>query len=161
MTKKNKIEIGNENKLAELEQKIGELTLGWQRTQADFVNYKKQVDLDRQKLIKGANASVLEAILPVLDNFQLAAKHVPAELEGNNWTVGIKQIEKQLESILASEGLSKIETVGIHFNPHLHEAIDHVESDRPEGEIVEEIAAGYLLNGETLRPAKVKISKGK
>ncbi|MFA6963926.1 MAG: nucleotide exchange factor GrpE [Patescibacteria group bacterium] len=145
----------------ESEQKIAELTLGWQRTQADFQNFRRQVELDRQKLLKTASAQVLEDILPVLDNFQLAAKHAPAELENNNWVIGIKQIEKQLEGILANEGLVKIETIGQQFNPEFHEAIEHLSSDKPENEIVEEVSSGYTYETIVLRPAKVKVSSGK
>ncbi len=146
--------------VSENEQKIGELTLGWQRCQADFQNYRRQVEEDRKKLLKLANADLMMEILPVLDNFQLAAKHVPTELETNNWAQGIRQIEKQLETILESEGLTRIQTVGSEFNPHLHEAIEHVESNQPEGIITEEISAGYEFDGTSLRPAKVKVSCG-
>ena len=145
----------------ELHQKIGDLTLGWQRCQADFTNFRRQVEEDRKKLIKMANADLMMEIIPVLDNFQLAAKHVPAELEGNNWAQGVKQIEKQLEDILASEGLTRIETIGQEFNPHLHEAIEHVKSDQPENAIIEELTSGYEFDGRVLRPAKVKVSSGK
>ena len=145
----------------ELEQKVGELTLGWQRCQADFTNYRRQVDEDRKKLIKIANLDLIESILPVLDNFQLAAKHAPKELENNNWAIGIKQIEKQLENILEDEGLTKIETVGQQFDPALHEAIEHVPSEKPEDEITEEISSGYQFDGQIVRPAKVKVSGGK
>jgi len=163
MREKKQKEIENEVKdnTLELEQKIGELTLGWQRCQADFTNYRKQVEADRSRLVKLANEDLMLQILPVLDNFQLAAKHVPAELEGNNWAQGIKQIEKQLESILENEGLKKIETIGTQFDPNKHEAIDHVVSDQPENEIVEEIMSGYAFGEEILRPAKVKVSAGK
>jgi len=160
MTNKSKKNTEDTNTL-ELEQKIAELTAGWQRTQADLSNYRRQVEDDRKRLIRSASSDLVMEILPVLDNFQLAAKHVPADLENNNWAQGIKQIEKQLENILANEGLEKIETVGTQFDPQFHEALEHIESDRPENEIVEEINSGYTFNGEVLRPAKVKVSKGK
>ena len=148
-------------KITELQEKIAELTAGWQRTQADFANYKRQAEIDKTRLIKLANQDLMLEVLPVLDNFQLAAKHVPAELESNNWAIGVKQIEKQLESILESEGLKKIATVGSQFNPHFHEAIEHLNSGKPEGEIVEEIVPGYTFDDIVIRPAKVKVSSGK
>jgi len=147
--------------VAELEQKVSELSSGWLRTQADFQNFRRQTEEDRKKLIKMASSDLMMEILPVLDNFQLAAKHVPAELESNNWTQGIKQIEKQLENILESEGLTRIQTVGAEFSPHFHEAIEHVSSDQPEGTITEEISAGYEFDGNVIRAAKVKVSSGK
>jgi molecular chaperone GrpE len=147
--------------IVELEQKIGELTAGWQRTQADFLNYKKQAAEDKVKYCRSANANLVHDLLPVLDNFQLAAKHVPENLVNDNWAQGIKQIEKQFEDILSTEGLERIETVGTKFDPMVHEAIEHIESDRPEDEIVEEILAGYKFDSEVIRPARVKVSKGK
>jgi len=149
-----------DQKIVELEQQIGELTLGWQRTQADFQNFRRQSEEDRKKLLKTANANLLLEILPVLDNFQLAAKHVPAEIDSNNWVVGIKQIERQLETILSGEGLNRIETVGSQFDPNLHEAIEHIPSELPAGTITEEVSAGYAFDGMVLRPAKVKVSAG-
>jgi molecular chaperone GrpE len=152
--------LPKDTKVLELENKIGELTLGWQRTQADFQNFRRTSEADRQKLIKLASADLIIEILPVLDNFQLAAKHVPAELENNNWTQGVKQIEKQLESILSSAGLIKIETVGKEFDPNFHEAVEHVASDQPAESIAEELQAGYIFADTVLRPAKVKVSSG-
>ena len=148
-------------RITELEQKIGELTAGWQRTQADFVNYKKQASEDKVKYCRSANGNLVYDLLPVLDNFQLAAKHTPANLENDNWAQGIKQIEKQFEDILGQEGLERIETVGQTFNPGFHEAVEHLESDKPEDEIVEEVLSGYKFDGEVIRPAKVKVSNGK
>lgn len=150
-----------DSKIQELEDKIAELTLGWQRAQADFLNYKKQAAEDKIKFCQNANANLLCELLPVLDNFQLAAKHIPKNLEGDNWAQGIKQIELQFENILKNEGLERIETVGKMFDPNLHEAVDHIESEKPEDEVVEEVLSGYVLNGLVLRPARVKVSKGK
>jgi len=148
-------------RIAELEQKLGELTAGWQRTQADFVNFKKQSADEKVKYCRSANANLVYDLLPVLDNFQLAAKHFPANLENDNWAQGIKQIEKQFEDILKEEGLERIETVGQTFNPEFHEAMEHVESDKPEDEIVEEVLSGYKFDSEVIRPAKVNVSNGK
>lgn len=155
------LETESQIKISELEQKVTDLTAGWQRSQADFQNFRRQTEEDHKKLANNAKADMMVDILPVLDNFQLAAKHVPAELEGNNWVQGIKQIEKQLESILSSLGLIKIETIGIKFDPYFHEAIEHVSSKKPEEEIVEEVASGYKFDGTVIRPAKVKVSSGK
>lgn len=156
----NKKDKKNDPRIVELEQKIGELTAGWQRTQADFVNYKKQSAEDKVKYCRSANGNLVYDLLPVLDNFQLAAKHIPANLADDNWAQGIKQIEKQFEDILAQEGLERIETIGETFNPEFHEAVEHVESDKPEDEIVEEVLSGYKFDGEVIRPAKVKVSRG-
>ncbi len=146
-------------KIKELESKIAELTSGWQRTQADFLNYKKQTADERLKLISSAGADIVEQLLPVLDHFQLAAKHLPKELETDNWAQGIKQIEKQFENILFDNGLERIESIGQEFNPQIHEAVEEIESEKPAGTVVEEILSGYKYSGEVLRPAKVKVAK--
>lgn len=147
-------------KLEELEGKIAELTSGWQRTQADFINYKKQAVEEKSKYCRTANANLVYELLPVLDNFALAAKHIPENLKDDNWAQGIKQIEKQFEDILMSVGLEKIESLGQDFNPEFHEAVEEVESDESEGKIVEEVLAGYKFGDDVLRPARVRVSKG-
>ena len=147
--------------IVELETKIAELTSGWQRTQADFINFKKQTTKERIRLFKSAGTDLIDQLLPILDHFQLAARHLPKELENNNWAQGIKQIEKQFENILAENGLQRIKSVGEEFNPELHEAVEEIESEKPAGIIVEEILSGYKFAAEILRPAKVKVSKGK
>jgi len=146
-------------KIKELESKITELTSGWQRTQADFLNFKKQAADERLKLISSAGADIVEQLLPVLDHFQLAAKHLPKELETDNWAQGIKQIEKQFENILFDNGLERIESIDQEFNPQIHEAVEEIESEKPAGTVVEEILSGYRYAGEVLRPAKVKVAK--
>ncbi|MEI8060842.1 MAG: nucleotide exchange factor GrpE [Candidatus Berkelbacteria bacterium] len=146
-------------KAKDLEERIAELTAGWQRTQADFVNFKKQAADERIKLIQGAGADIIDQLLPVLDHFQLAAKHLPKELDTDNWAQGIKQIEKQFENILFENGLERIDSIGQEFSPELHEAIEEVDSDQASGIIVEEILSGYKFAGGILRPAKVKVAK--
>jgi molecular chaperone GrpE len=146
-------------KIKDLKAKIAELTSGWQRTQADFLNFKKQAADERLKLIESAGADIVDQLLPVLDHFQLAAKHLPKDLEYNNWARGIKQIEKQFENILFENGLKRIESVGQEFSPELHEAVEEVESKEKSGVIVEEVLSGYKFSGEVIRPAKVKVAK--
>lgn len=158
--KEQKIDSSANRQIKELEEKIAELTTGWQRTQADFLNYKKQAEEEKNRYLKRANADLIYELLPVLDNFQLAAKHIPEDLANNNWAQGVKQIEKQFEDILSGEGLERIATVGEEFDPSLHEAIDHEASDKPENEILEEVLSGYKFDGEVIRPARVKVSKG-
>ncbi len=147
--------------IAALEAQVVELTSGWQRTQADFQNYRRQTEEDRKKFNKMVKIDFLTEIFPVLDNFQLAATHVPTELESNNWVIGVKQIEKQLETILADSGLKRIASVGTEFNPLFHESVESVKCDKPEGEIVDEVQSGYTFDDAVIRPARVKVSSGK
>jgi molecular chaperone GrpE len=128
------------------------------RLQADFENYKKRTQKDRAEYAQFANTDLILQILPVMDNFRLAVHHLPKELQDNTWVAGVRHIETQLEHILRSEGVESIETVGHQFDPYLHEAIEEVESEKPPGEIVEEVQHGYSLAAKVIRPAKVKVS---
>ncbi len=131
-----------------------------QRTQADFVNYRRRNEEDRSNFVKYATSDIVEQVLPVMDNFALAAKHVPAEIESNSWVIGVKAIEKQLEQVLLANGLSRIETVGSQFDPNQHEALgEAADKTLSDGTITSEEAPGYLLNGKLIRPAKVIVNK--
>ena len=142
----------------ELEQKVAELTAGWQRTQADFVNFRKRVEEDKSRNAKNAKIDFILSILPVLDNFRLSTQHLPEELKDNNWAQGIQHIERQLEQILSDEGVEKIEAVGQDFDPSVHEALESVASDCPADQVVEEVQVGYRLGDIIIRPSKVKVS---
>jgi molecular chaperone GrpE len=130
------------------------------RTQADFDNYRKRTQKEKEEFGTYLNTDLILRIIPVMDNFQLALKHLPKELEGNGWVSGIFHIERQLEQILSDEGVQKIATTGLLFDPHSHEALEEVESDLPEHTITEELLAGYRLKDRVIRPAKVKVSRG-
>ncbi len=149
-------------KIKELEQQIQDLKNGWQRTQADFENFRKRSEGLKSEWIKMANTDLMLKILPVMDNFRRASQHAPQNLKNDNWLIGVQQIEKQLETILSEEGLTKIETKsGDEFDHNLHEAISYEESkDVPENKIIEVTEEGYKFGDKILRPAKVRVSKG-
>jgi molecular chaperone GrpE len=128
------------------------------RIQADFENLKKRSTNERIEYSRYANTDLILQILPVLDNFRLAVKHLPRELEENAWVAGVRHIEAQLKQILQGEGVVEIESIGEQFDPNLHEAIEEIESEKPPGEIVEEIQRGYSLNDKVIRHSKVKVS---
>lgn len=130
------------------------------RVQADFDNYRKRTQKEKEEFGAYLNTDLILRIIPVMDNFQLALKHLPRELEGNSWANGIFHIERQLEQILTDEGVQKITTVGQKFDPHLHEAIEEVPSELPQHTITEEVLAGYKIKERVIRPAKVKVSNG-
>ncbi|AKM82436.1 TPA: nucleotide exchange factor GrpE [Candidatus Berkelbacteria bacterium] len=162
MTKKNLKNDPKDQKDNNLEEKIIELENGWKRTQADFDNYVKRSEDQKLNIIKAANTDLMMEIVPVLDNFRRAFLHAPNSPAGeDNFTLGIKQIEKQLEEILTAEGLKKIETTGELFNPAKHEAISYEENELPADSIIAEAESGWEFNGKVLKPAKVRVSKGK
>jgi molecular chaperone GrpE len=148
------------DKTAEYEQRIGELTESLQRLQAEFENYKKRQTEEQATTMVRAKEMVLNELLPALDNFDLAASHLPAELEGNSWAQGMQYVGQQLTQKLDDLGVKKIVPAGEEFDHNLHEAIEHVQSDKPEGIITDVITPGYQIGDRVVRPARVKVSGG-
>ncbi len=150
--------------LMELQQKIAELAQledRFLRSAADFENAKKRLGREREEFVKFALEDLIYNLLPVLDNFNFALSHIVGDDEKTrSMREGFLLIQKQLLQVLSERGLKPIETLtGKHFNPHIHEAVSSVfDPEQPEGTILEEVQAGYELNGKLLRPAKVKIS---
>ncbi|HHE76711.1 MAG TPA: nucleotide exchange factor GrpE [Candidatus Parcubacteria bacterium] len=149
-----------ESKLAECEKLKKEYLDGWKRAKADFLNYKKEESERVKDLADLANEKFILQLLPILDNFYIAAKELPENLKENKWAMGIFRIKDQLLDFLRKEGVEEIECLGKKFNPLLHEAIEEVEGGKFEqGIIIEEVKKGYLFNGRVIRPAKVKVAK--
>lgn len=133
---------------------------GWKRTQADYANLKRRVESDIQDLAKFANADLISKIIPVLENFRRAFVHIPKEKQDDEWVKGIKQVEMQLEDVLKSEGLEKIEILGKEFDPAVCEAVTYENSkEHKDYEVIEVIEVGYKLGEKVLKPAKVKVCK--
>jgi len=155
LEKKEKSFDATQDELKALQLKCEEYLNGWKRERADFLNHKKE-EMERIGIIiKYANEELILKILPILDNFYLAEKHLPEDKEFKN---GFSQIKKQLEDFLSKEGIEVIETMGKPFDPNTMEAVGEAEGG-DEGTIVEEVQRGYTLHGKVIRPAKVKISK--
>jgi len=145
-------------KKSKIEEQIKELQAGWQRTQADFENYKKRTEAQRQETADFIKADFLTRLAPVMDNFRRAFEYVDTN---DPKIAGLKLIEKQLEDILKSEGLEKIDTTGI-FDPNLHEAVSHEAHDKtPADHIIAEVESGWRLGDKVIKPSKVRVSKGK
>lgn len=142
----------------ESDPKIKELEAGWQRCQADFDNYRKRTEAQKLEMVAYQKAEFLTKMTPVLDNFRRAFEHLDVD---DPKIAGVKQIEKQLEDILAAEGLEKISCTG-QFDPNLHEAISSEESDTiPADNIIAECESGWRIGDKVLKSAKVRVSKGK
>ncbi|MGH2366419.1 MAG: nucleotide exchange factor GrpE [Chloroflexota bacterium] len=132
----------------------------WQRTAADFSNFKRRNEQERAEMARLFNASLVGQLLPVLDNFERALAAVPPEMADHAWIAGIGLTEKQLRSALEKEGLSTIAAQGQPFDPTLHEAVAHeVSADHEDDTVIEEFQKGYKLHDRVLRPAMVKVSK--
>lgn len=148
-------------KQEDLEQQIGELLLDLQRTRADFENYRKRVEAEKQAAREAGQASMVLKLLPVIDNIERAIVHVPGELADNPWAAGVVKLVKNLEKTLEGLNLTRIDAKpGTVFNPELHEAIQFDEEATGEQEVIaEELQAGYLLAGRPIRHAMVKVTK--
>ena len=143
------------------QQEAAENKAGWQRTAADFANYRRRTEQERDAMLGLANEALLSKVLSVADDFDRAIAAVPAERQGDGWVEGIAAIDRKLRLVLDSEGLSPIEAVGRPFDPHEHEAV--VQEERPdvaEGTVTAELQRGYRLRDRVLRPAMVAVAKG-
>lgn len=131
-----------------------------QRAQADLVNYRRRVDDERQELQRNANASLLTKFLGVVDDFERAIDMLPGDASSAGWEEGLLLVKRNLESLLESEGVSKIDTEGKLFDPWEHEAVHYVEStDIEDGTIVQVFRDGYRLHDRVLRASQVIVAK--
>lgn len=136
---------------------IEALTQALQRERADAVNLRRRHEEEITRLRASVKASVIEELLPVIDNFERALKHVPKELENNAYVKGVEGVVKQFEKTLADIGVQRIKTVGEPFDPHVHEAVSAEEGDSGPEVVSEELQAGYKLGNEVIRHAMVKV----
>jgi molecular chaperone GrpE len=146
------------------EQKAPDYKADLQRMAADFSNYRKRNETERLEFAKYAKADLITKLLDVLDGYDRALESVPAEVKdqpGNNWVEGMWLVERKLRSILEGEGLEPIDSLGKPFDPYLHEAVAHVESDQPEGTVIQEHRKAYRLNDRVIRPALVSVAKAR
>ena len=131
-----------------------------QRAQADLVNYRRRVDDERQELQRNANASLLTKFLGVVDDFERAIDMLPGDAASAGWEEGLLLVKRNLESLLESEGVSKIDAAGKQFDPWEHEAVHYIESsDKEDGTIVQVFRDGYRLHDRVLRASQVIVSK--
>jgi molecular chaperone GrpE len=135
----------------EMAARIKELTADLQRLQAEYVNYKRRVDRDRDLVLQNAKFTILSALLPVLDDVDRAREH--EELTG-----GFKAVAESLERIAAGEGLVKFGASGDEFDPRVHEALMHSLSPDVATTTCDKIVqAGYEIGGRVVRPAMVTV----
>lgn len=145
----------------EIEQQIGELTLDLQRTRADFENFRKRVEGEKQAARAMGETSAIMKLLPVIDTIERAIVHMPDDLKDNQWAQGVAGLVKQLEKALEGLNLRRIDaTPGVVFNPEVHQAIQFEDSAEGNEEVIaEELQPGYMLNGTVARPALVKVTR--
>ena len=144
--------------LAEEKEKAEKYLVNWQRSQADFINYKNHAEQEKKEIIEFANSTLILNLLPIVDDLERAFASAPAELTKTSWTEGIRFISNKLKATLEAQGLAEIKAKGEIFDPHLHEAVMSREGE--EGVVIEEMQKGYELKGRMIRPSKVVVGKG-
>ncbi len=148
-------------KAEEFEQQIAELTEALQRERADAMNVRRRSEEERAKLGSFYKANVVRDLLPVIDNFERALKHVPKDLDRNDFVKGVKSVVQQFDDTLKKLGVERIKTVGEVFDPNLHEAISMEEGEGSKEVVSEELQSGYSLGDEVIRHAMVKVKTEK
>jgi molecular chaperone GrpE len=147
-----------ERELDETRAKAEEHLYNWQRSAADFANYKRRTDEERSMAGQFSNAILIGKFLTVLDDFDRALESVPAEAH-DPWIEGVRLVERKMRSVLESEGVTSIESVGQPFDPNLHEAVVHEPTaDHPDNQVIGELQRGYRMHDRVLRPSLVRVA---
>lgn len=160
-TKKEDTELKTLKKeLEKKEQAINDYINHIKRAQADFENYKKRVEKEREQASQREIEKLVSEILPVLDNLGRALDASKKNHDIESLICGVEMTQKSLFGILEKEGLKEIECLGKEFDPNFHEAIMTVESrEHKDNTVCEELEKGYTFKDKLIRPAKVKVTK--
>jgi molecular chaperone GrpE len=140
-----------------LQQQVSDLTEALQRERADATNIRRRHDEQIAGMRTMVKANVVRDLLPVIDNFERALRHVPKELEGNDYIKGVQGVVKQFEKSLSDIGVERINTVGEAFDPTFHEAVTMEDGDGTQEIVSDELQAGYRIGNEIIRHAMVKV----
>jgi len=144
-------------KLAEAESKTSEYKDSWLRSQAEFQNYRKRIERDNEMTYLSMKGDIIKKVLPLLDDLERALQNRPAE---DAWANGIELVARKFQNILESEGLKKIEAIGMEFDPNFHEAISHEPADGVQsGHVIDIVQNGYMLGERVIRPALVRVAQ--
>jgi molecular chaperone GrpE len=146
--------------LTRVQAQAAEYLDGWQRSRAEFANYKKRVDKEAEDARGRTTAEIITHFLPVFDDLERALKGRPLEGDGARWSEGIELIYRKLGALLDAEGIEPIPAQGERFDPTVHEALTLEDSaEHEEGVVIEVIQQGYRLGDRVLRPALVRVAK--
>lgn len=143
-----------------LKQEIAQLTELASRQRADFDNFRKRTQKEKEQLRNNAQEDVIFNLLPVVDNFERAISSTPKTPENQPVIDGIIMIAGQLQKALEAHGLERVNSLHQPFDPNLHDALGVEETDEvPENHIVSEMLPGYKFKDKTIRPAMVKVAQ--
>ena len=148
-----------EAELAQARAQAEEYLDQWRRTAAEFSNYRKRIEREREEMSRFSNALLLGKLLPILDDLERAMATLPPDLHRLSWVEGVALIGHKLWVVVEAEGLKPIEAAGKPFDPEQHEAVLREETaDYPDGQVIAELQRGYLLYDRVLRPTLVKVA---
>jgi len=143
--------------LEEAEAKLAESVDGWQRSMADFQNYKRRIERDNELLKFNMKSDIVKKVLPVLDDLERAIQNRVAD---DPWANGIELIVRKFQNLLDTEGVKRIEAKGAAFDPAFHEAISHEPSEEAaSGHVIDVVQNGYMLGERVIRPALVRVAQ--
>ena len=145
--------------LAEEKEMAEKYLANWQRSQADFVNYKKRIEQEKREMVEFANSTLILNLLTIIDDLERAFASLPDQVAKLSWIEGIRLTYNKLKKTLEAQGLAEIKAKGEPFDPHLHEAVMCREGE--EGIVIEEIQKGYRLKDRVTRPSIVIVGEGK
>jgi len=149
-----------QTQIADLKKQADEYLNSWKRAAADFQNYKKQQESERQNWIALSNATLILEILPALDDLDKALGTVTPDIRKTPWFEGIALIRKKMSDSLNKAGLEEIDAKGKKFDPKYHEAVLQEPSETtPSGNNIEVLQKGYMLQGRVIRAAMVKVAE--
>ena len=132
------------------------------RSQADFENFRKRAAREKDEAVKYANASMLERLIPILDNFELGLQAARSTSADSPILAGMDMVAKQLNDFLTQSGVEPVPGEGVKFDPNVHEAVAQEASEEIEdGHVLRQLRKGFKLKERLLRPATVVVSKGK
>lgn len=154
-----------EDQIVQLQEKVKELTKEnedlvskWKHTAADFDNFMKRKEKEAKEILEFAKEASVYQLLPSLQSLEQVLNFAPTDDKYKDWIAGLRATIMQLEKTMEGLGVVKIKTIGEEFDPHMHEAVEEVETE-DEGKIVREIQPGFLINGRTAIAAKVAVGK--
>jgi len=150
-----------EEQLQKARDQAAEYLEGWQRARAEFANYKRRMEAERQEQIRLANGGLVYQLLPILDDFERAEDTLPDNLRTLTWVDGVLLIARKLQTLLETAGLEPIQALGEPFDPNVHDAViyEPVDDAALDHRVVEELQKGYLFGGQVLRPTMVKVGR--
>lgn len=148
-----------QKQLEEAQARAAENLDGWQRAQAEFINYKNRIQRDHEQDYASMKGDIIKKVLPVLDDMERALANLPHG-NANPWASGLELIARKFQNILEAEGLKRIEAKGQPFDPNFHEAISSEPSEDVEsGHVIEVVQNGYMIGERVIRPAMVRVAQ--